>query len=71
MYALKAINFPLWTAFAVCHRFWQVVFFIFIDFQEPLNFLLYFIDDPFIIEQYVIQLTIVYMFFIDIFVVDF
>jgi hypothetical protein len=31
-YALKAMNFPLWTAFAVPHRFWQIVY------SLPLNY---------------------------------
>jgi hypothetical protein len=46
-----AINSPLVGHFS-----------IFIDFQEPFNFLFYFIDDPLIIEQYVVQLPIVCIF---------
>jgi hypothetical protein len=49
IYALMAINFPLWTAFAVSHRFWHVMC-SFPYFQVPFNFLFYFINDPLITE---------------------
>jgi hypothetical protein len=44
--------------------------FHFIDFQEPFNFLFYFINDPLFINQWVLQFLAVCMFFIFTFVVS-
>jgi hypothetical protein len=46
-------------------------FFIFINFQESFNFLFYFINDPLVIKQCVVQFPATCMFFIIIFVVEF
>jgi hypothetical protein len=65
IWALMAVNFLVRTAFAVSHRFWVLVgcVVIFINFQEPFNFLLYFVNDLLIIEQCVVQVPIVCQFF--------
>jgi hypothetical protein len=44
---------------------------MFINFQKTFNILFYFIDDPFLTEQCVVQIPIVCMFFTAVFVVDF
>jgi hypothetical protein len=66
-----AINFPFRTAFVVSQRFWYVIIFIFIGFQETFDFLSHFFYDPLIVEQCIIQLPIICVFFAVDFVVEF
>jgi hypothetical protein len=65
-----AMSFPLRIAFAVSHRFWQVMFSFSLTSR---NFLIssYFINDPLIIEQCVVQLPVVCMFSAVVFVAEF
>ena len=49
-----AMNFPLSTAFTESHRFWVVVFFIFICFYAYFNFLFYFFCNLLIIQKRVV-----------------
>jgi hypothetical protein len=58
IYVLMTINFPLWTAFAMSHRFSWVVFLFLLN-SRNFDFLPYFFYDPVIIEQCGIQPPIV------------